>query len=62
MEGTNCTSEFKTMTKELHVKDIVKYKGRKDFPRCDVYAIYLKLIKQNGYFGQINLAVQKKNI
>ena len=47
---TNYISEFKTITKELHIGDIVEYKGRKDFPGCDVSYDIFEINKAEGIF------------
>ena len=47
---TNSISEFKTITKELHIGDIVEYKGRKDFPGCDVSYDIFEIDKTEGVF------------
>jgi hypothetical protein len=47
---TNYISEFKTITKELHIGDIVEYKGRKDFPGCDVSYDIFEIDKNEGVF------------
>jgi len=46
----NCISEFKTITKELYIGDIVEYKGRKDFPGCDVSYDIFEIDKTEGVF------------
>ena len=47
---TKYISEFKTITKELHIGDIVEYKGRKDFPGCDVSYDIFEINKAEGIF------------
>jgi hypothetical protein len=47
---TKSISEFKTITKELHIGDIVEYKGRKDFPGCDVSYDIFEINKAEGIF------------
>ena len=47
---TKYISEFKTITKELHIGDIVEYKGRKDFPGCDVSYDIFEIDKNEGVF------------
>jgi len=46
----DCRSEFKTITKELLVGDIVEYKGKKDFPGCDVSYDIFEISGLEGVF------------
>ncbi len=46
----NCVSGSKTITKDLHIGDIVEYKGRKDFPGCDVSYDIFGIDTEEGVF------------
>ncbi|KYC46377.1 MAG: hypothetical protein APG12_01391 [Candidatus Methanofastidiosum methylothiophilum] len=47
---TNCIPEVKIITKNLHIGDIVKYKGRIDFPGCEVSYDIFELEDTEGVF------------
>jgi hypothetical protein len=47
---TDCVSEFKTVTRDLHAGDVVKYKGKMDFPGCDVSYDIFEIDKVEGVF------------
>jgi hypothetical protein len=47
---TDCVSEFKTVTRDLHAGNVVKYKGKRDFPGCDVSYDIFEIDKIEGVF------------
>ncbi|MCC7572870.1 MAG: hypothetical protein KO464_05730 [Candidatus Methanofastidiosum sp.] len=47
---TNCVPEFKTITKELKLGEVVEYKGKKDFPGCDVSYDIFGIGQNEGVF------------
>lgn len=57
---TNYISEFKTITKQLHIGDIVEYKGRKDFPGCDVSYDIFEINEAEGVFWPNQFGVAKE--
>ncbi|NMC60939.1 MAG: hypothetical protein GYA51_16390 [Candidatus Methanofastidiosa archaeon] len=52
--------EFKVVTKELKVGDIIKYLGRKDFPGCDVSYDLFEIDKEEGIFWPNQFGGAKK--